>query len=446
MINRVFISQELGTDGPPGLDFLDDTIRKRYTTMGLHTFRIFGLFNSSHITTADPENIQALLATKFHDFDMGPARKNTFFDLLGLGIFTAEGEAWSHFRHQLRPQFSRDQVSDLDAADRHLQVLFKALPEENPVGWIESIDLKPLIYRFVMDVSTEFLFGESVNSQTTALHSEDSGNTKDLQKDLDFAAAMNYAQEYLSFRIRLNVLRYFPTSERFKQSCKTVKEFADRFVRIALDPDRKPAPVLPGQKPRFVFLNELVAETRDPVELRDQVLHILLAGRDTTSSLLCWTILLLSRHPAEFQRLREIIVSQFGSEKAPTAELTFESLKACKPLTHVLYETLRLYPLLPVNGRQALKDTFLPTGGGPDRKQPIAVKKGEQVGYPSYVMHRRKDIWGPDADDFVPARWEGRKLGWEFIGFSGGPRVCLGRKYFEKWVRVVLTDCRTVCT
>jgi cytochrome P450 len=399
--------------------------------MGTYTFRIFGLFNQSLVTTSDPENVQALLATKFHDFDMGSARKDGFFDLLGMGIFTADGEAWSHFRHQLRPQFSRDQVSDLEAADRHLQILFKALPEENGLGWIEATDLKPLIYRFVMDVSTEFLFGESVNSQTTALHSEDSGNTKDLQKELDFTAAMNYAQEYISWRIRLRMLQYLPPSKKFKQSCKIVKEFADRFVRIALDPDRKSAPVLPGQKPRFVLLNELVAETRDPVELRDQVLHILLAGRDTTSSLLCWTILLLSRHPAEFRRLREVIISHFGTEKAPTAELTFESLKSCKPLTHVLYETLRLYPLLPVNGRQAVKDTFLPVGGGPDRKQPIAIKKGEQVGYSAYVMQRRKDIWGPDADDFVPARWEGRKLGWEFIGFSGGPRVCLGRKYFE---------------
>jgi cytochrome P450 len=397
--------------------------------MGTNTFRIFGLFNQSLVTTSDPENIQALLATKFHDFDMGPARKDSFYDLLGMGIFTAEGEAWSHFRHQLRPQFSRDQVSDLEAADRHLQILFKALPEETGLGWIEATDLKPLIYRLVMDVSTEFLFGESVNSQTTALHSEDSGNTKDLQKELDFTAAMNYAQEHISWRIRLRFLKFVPSSKKFKESCKIVKKFADRFVRIALDPGRKPAHVLPGEKPKFVLLNELVAETRDPIELRDQVLHILLAGRDTTSSLLCWTILLLSRHPVEFQRLRDVIISQFGTEKASTAELTFESLKTCKPLTHVLYETLRLYPLLPVNGRQALKDTFLPVGGGPDRKQPIAIMKGEQVGYSAYVMHRRHDIWGPDADEFVPARWEGRKLGWEFIGFSGGPRVCLGRKY-----------------
>lgn len=351
--------------------------------------------------------------------------------MLGNGIFTAEGEAWAHFRHQLRPQFTRDQVSDLEAADRHLQVLFKALPEENGLGWIERADLLPLIYRFTMDVSTEFLFGESVNSQSTALYARDSGNRRDVQEELDFAEAMNYAQEHLAWRTRLRALRYLP-SKKFQKACKTVKDFADRFVRIALDPDYKQPPVLLGQKPKYILLNELVAETRDPIELRDQVLQILLAGRDTISSLLCWTILLLSRHPTEFHHLREAIVSQFGTETAPAAELTFESLKACKELKNVLFETLRLYPLVPINGRQALKDTFLPTGGGPDHKQPIAIRKGEQVGYSAYVMQRRKDIWGEDADEFKPVRWEGRKLGWEFIAFSGGPRICLGRKCSSK--------------
>lgn len=57
-----------------------------------------------------------------------------------------------------------------------------------------------------------------------------------------------------------------------------------------------------------------------------------------------------------------------------------------------------------------------------------AVKKGWMVGYPVYVMQRRKDIWGEDALEFNPDRWEGRKSGWEFLPFNGGPRICLGRK------------------
>lgn len=44
-------------------------------------------------------------------------------------------------------------------------------------------------------------------------------------------------------------------------------------------------------------------------------------------------------------------------------------------------------------------------------------------------MFRRSDIWGPDAEEFRPSRWEGRKLGSEFMPFSTGPRVYLGRKF-----------------
>lgn len=394
--------------------------------MKCNTYRIHNVFNSSLVTTADPENIQAILATKFQDYDLGPSRRDNFYQMIGNGIFTAEGEAWAHHRKQLKPQFTRDQVSDLEAAARHLDILFKVLPEENASGWVEQVDLLPLIYNFTMDVSTEFLFGQSCDSQSTSLHALDSSNTTAEQENKDFAEAMKYAQDYIAWRIRLRGLYWTQNSKKFQWACNTVKAFADKFVQIALNPQyKKPA----SAEGKFVLLDALLEETRDPIELRDQILHILLAGRDTTSALMCWAILLLSRSPSDFNDLRTAVLAQFGTELNPKAELTFESLKACKPVTHVLYEAMRLYPLHPVNGRLALKDTILPVGGGPDLKQPVYVKKGEMVGWCTYVLHRRADIWGEDATEFRPSRWEGRKLGWEFIPFSGGPRVCLGREF-----------------
>jgi cytochrome P450 len=283
------------------------------------------------------------------------------------------------------------------------------------------VDLMPLLYRFTMDVSTEFLFGSSVNSQTMALHSLESGNPTEAREEADFAWAMNFAQDFIAGRMRLGPLFWLKTSADFKRACAIVKAFTGRFVALALDPTYKKPASFEG---KFVLLDALVAETRDAVELRDQIVQILLAGRDTTSALLCWTILLLARNPEVYASLRESVISHFGHGEQPT----FTSLKACKSLTHVLYETLRLYPIVPLNSRTAVRDTVLPTGGGPDFNQPITVRKGESVGYSAYVLHRRHDIWGKDADEFRPERWEGRKLGWEMIPFSGGARVCIGRK------------------
>lgn len=93
---------------------------------------------------------------------------------------------------------------------------------------------------------------------------------------------------------------------------------------------------------------------------------------------------------------------------------------------------LRLYPSVPVNSRTALCTTTLPRGGGEDGLSPILIRRGMAVGYCPYLMHRRTDLYGEDAHLFRPERWEDgleRRVGWGYVPFNGGPRVCLGRKY-----------------
>jgi cytochrome P450 len=115
-----------------------------------------------------------------------------------------------------------------------------------------------------------------------------------------------------------------------------------------------------------------------------------------------------------YRKLRDIIIDQFGTYDKPT-EITFGKIKSCQYLQHCNNEALRLYPVVPLNGRFANKDTVLPRGGGMDGKSPIFIPKNTAVDYSVHVMHHRKDIWGPDAEDFNPERWNGRRVGWEFL-------------------------------
>lgn len=96
---------------------------------------------------------------------------------------------------------------------------------------------------------------------------------------------------------------------------------------------------------------------------------------------------------------------------------------------------LRLYPSVPINLRAAAHTTALPRGGGPDGQSPVLVRKGGGVGLATYHMHMRKDLYGDDAREFRPERWENGSLqediGWGYLPFSGGPRSCLGRK--QSW-------------
>lgn len=93
--------------------------------------------------TCDPKNIQAMLALQFHDFGLGQTRRNNFFPLLGSGIFTSDGKTWEHSRAMLRPQFARDQISDLDLEERHVRNMMQALPVKQG-GWTDEVDCKAL--------------------------------------------------------------------------------------------------------------------------------------------------------------------------------------------------------------------------------------------------------------------------------------------------------------
>ena len=333
----------------------------------------------------------------------------------------------------MRPQFSREQVSDLDLEERHVQNMMRAIQVQTD-GWTSPIDLQPLFFRLTLDSATEFLFGESVDSQITELaNSSDQISSDGSQgKENEFASAFDVAQKYLASRARLGEKYWLNNTKDFKLNCKATHDFVDYFVKLALNKELKEKELEKGNigsKDRYVFLDALVAETRDPIELRSQLLNILLAGRDTTASLLGWLFFALARQPHLYTKLRTAVLDDFGTYSSPT-EISFSKLKNCQYLQFCMNEALRLYPVVPLNSRRAAKDTTLPLGGGPDGLSKVYVRKGEQIDYSVHVLHRRKDLWGPDAEEYKPERWAGRKPGWEYLPFNGGPRICIGRKSF----------------
>lgn len=282
-------------------------------------------------------------------------------------------------------------------------------------GWTDIIDILPLFFRLTVDSSTEFLFGESVGSQLAALPSYTGA---DKYKHVEFVKAFDNSQDCIIKAFRLNEFYSFGLTKEYTDYCKTVHEWIDHFVQKALALDKKKK-LESGEKDRYVFLEELAAATKDPIEIRDQLLSILLAGRDTTAGLLSFLFVELSRHEDVFQRLRNTILKEFGTDKS---QLTFASLKACQYLQWCLQETLRLYPSVPFNSRRSVKDTTLPRGGGPRGEDPLFCPKGTEVNYSVYAMHRTPEFWGSDCNEFRPDRWEDRKPGFEFLPFNGGPR------------------------
>ncbi|KAE8154168.1 cytochrome P450 [Aspergillus avenaceus] len=384
----------------------------------ISTFRVHQV-GRRNIFTVDPKNIQAMLATQFNDFSLGDMRRNVARPVLRGGIFTSDGEAWSHSRSLLRPQFTRMQMSNLDVEERHVQNAFRAMPTVDN-RWTSGVDIQKIFFRLTIDSATEFLFGKSCDSQLAALDH----NSEIMSDNFDRCTW------YLAARLRFERLYWVMDNHEFRQSVGIVHQFVDRYVQEALERaqhEKKPRDIETPSS-QYIFLDALAEETKDPIELRDESLSVLLAGRDTTAALLSWTVLLLARHPDIFTRLRNTVLEQFGTYNNPQ-NLSFASLKSCQYLQHFINETLRLYPVIPFNRRCAIRDTTLPRGGGPDGMSPVYLQKGQPVLFSPYVLHRRKDIWGSDADKFDPDRWASKRVTWEFVPFSGGPRTCIGQQF-----------------
>lgn len=200
------------------------------------------------------------------------------------------------------------------------------------------------------------------------------------------------------------LLDYIP-NRKWKKSREAVWDFADKIIHDAIE-SQKSRDLEKQNGGRYVFLHEMLKFTSDPYILRSETLNVLLAGRDTTASLLSNTWHYLARRPDIWSKLKAEVDNLHGNKP------TYEQIKDMKYLRWVLNESLRLMPVVPSNVRVATEDVVLPLGGGDDGKSPLLVQKGWAVQYTPYSMHRRPDIYGPDCQDFKPERWQYLRPGW----------------------------------
>ncbi|KAL8753833.1 MAG: hypothetical protein Q9199_004770 [Rusavskia elegans] len=383
--------------------------RERFLRHGYTIQLEFGFTNI--IFTTEPENLKAMLATKFKDWNLPDRRKAAFEPLLGRGIFTSDGGAWQHSRELLRPNFVRNQVADLAAFENHLKHLIQAIPRDG-----STVDLRELFYRLTIDSATEFLFGESTNCLAPGASAQAN----------EFADAFDRSQEAAANATRgLPIVAKLFSRSSIGKDIKYAHDFVDHYVKLGLEWQKKQdiEKSVSKNSERYIFLYELVKTVQDPIRIRSEVLNVLLAGRDTTAGLLTNVWFILAKRSDVWAKLRREVDALDGEQP------TFEQIKNMKYLKYVTNETLRLYPVVPTNTRMSITDTVLPCGGGPDGRSPLFIPAKTTVGWNLYAMHRREDLFGKDAEDFKPERWETLRPGWEYLPFNGGPRICIGQQY-----------------
>lgn len=363
------------------------------------------------IFTADPENIKAILATQFTDYGKGEPFHREWQDFLGDSIFVTDLDKWHSSRQLIRPQFIKDRVSDLEVFEEHVQILMQQISKASTTYGGE-LDVSDLFFRYTLDASTHFLLGKSVGSLELP--------------EQEFAEAFGEVQRVQNIIARAGPLNPLVPRKTFFKGIKVIDEFVNPYIDRTLRLSPEELSTKTKTEEGYTFLHALAGFTRDRKVLRDQLVAVLLAGRDTTASTLSWTFYELARHPEVVQKLRAEILETVGLERAPT----YDDLKNMKYLQNTMSETLRLYPVVPFNVRLALKDTTLPRGGGPDGLSPVGILKDTPIGYSTLVMQRRADLTPDNTLVFSPERWETwQPKPWNYIPFNGGPRICIGQQF-----------------
>ncbi|KPM38708.1 hypothetical protein AK830_g7851 [Neonectria ditissima] len=381
------------------------------TGAGVHTLT-YTTLGSTTYWTVDADNIKAVLSSSFRDWGLPRARVDAFAACWGGGIFGADGAEWEHSRAMLRPSFNRRQGQDTEMLERHVQNLLARITHG------QTVDLAELFPLLTMDIATDLLFGESAGCLDPAKSAQ----------GMEFTAAFNYVMQKMSVQVSFPLLAKVP-DRRLKSCVNCINTFTDAFVTRALSfrDNMSKAKVSGDHEGRYgkkcVFLDELAKGDYSPRRLRAELLSVMVAGRDTTASLLSIIWWHLARRPDIVEKLREEISPLKSRPPSPN------ELKSMTYLRDVINEVLRLYPINPINSRVAIRDTTLPRGGGKDGLSPVFIAKGQRLIFSSSALHRRKDIYGQDAMQLRPERWETvRPSTWEYIPFGGGPRVCIGQQ------------------
>ncbi|KAL8154178.1 hypothetical protein V2J09_011938 [Rumex salicifolius] len=366
------------------------------------------------VVTANPENVEYVLKGNFPNYPKGKPFTDLIGDLLGCGIFNADGELWASQRKLASHEFSTRSLREFVVSVLEEEVRGRLVPLlEKAARDRTVVDLQDVLKRFTYDTICIVSLGTDPDCLDL------SRPPPPLLTSFETAAAIcarrAAAPFYAWWRLKraLNV-----GSERLLRSAVSV-------VHSSIDTiiaDKRSDPSAGSD-----LLSRLLAAGNDDEMVRDMLVSFIMAGRDTTAAALTWLFWLLTQNRGVEAELRDQT-----TRLDETMPLDYESLKEMKFAHACLNEAMRLYPPVSWDSKHAEVDDVLPDG--------TSVPAGTRVTYFPYGMGRMENLWGKDRFEFRPDRWfsesesdnEDRVLKsvspFVYPVFQAGPRVCLGKE------------------
>jgi cytochrome P450 len=364
----------------------------------LHSRVVFMLGPEANhfVTVAHPEN--------FH------WRESSFGDLiplLGDGLLTVDEDYHDRARAIMMPAFHREQIL---AATEAMTIEAEQAIAALPVG--EVVDIYGWMRNLAMRIAMRALLG---------LDPDEAG------KGAAAAEHFERALGYYGIDFGLRLLRGPGSPWRKLVSSREVLDeiVFGEIARRRAHPDPNRSDILS----LLVGARGAGGEEFTDTEIRDQVMTLMFAGHDTSTSTLTFMLHELARHPEVTRRLHAEQDEVLGGE-SPTA-LQLE--KEMPYLDMVLDEVLRLYPPAWIGPRRAVREYEF---GG------YTVPKDAYVNYCSWASHRLSEVF-PQPEAFIPERFTRERKAalprGAYVPFGGGSRICIGKRFGQTEVKLVAT-------
>ncbi|CAG8734524.1 10988_t:CDS:2, partial [Acaulospora colombiana] len=323
------------------------------------------------VFTCDPEIVKDILTNDFSNYIKGTSMTDALRSVLGSGVFNTNGDLWRFHRSMSRPFFTRDRLRDIIPvfvrhADRALDLVTKRNGKSGNGGMegLATIDVQDLASRLTLDATTEFLFGSCVNSLEEELPRPWNDTEAPLPSSCTTSpSSLSVEKDTTSPSSTLGSCKLSKGLEKSSPPTPKRSNSQESILPIASSPATSQAdPKTPAFPSAFTSALQTLASHHQLIQ--DELINILIAGRDTTASCMTFATYLLSQHPAVLRRLSEEVsnVLETSPSSSPidehpatttphpsTRTPSLDDLRKMPFLRAVINETLRLFPSVPLN-------------------------------------------------------------------------------------------------
>jgi cytochrome P450 len=346
-----------------------------------------------------PDAAQHVLAGSWTNY----RKDNVFYSEIrgafGDGLLTSQDDDWLRQKRFLQPLFTHRRVAGYATAmSEQVDRLAGRWRQRHP----GTLDLHDEMTRLTLRIVCSILFGQDVRRALPVVQGA-------------FGPLGEAVLRRGMAPVRPPVSWPTPVNRRLARARRALHGVCDEIIA------NRRAGHSPAGRDDMV---QLLLDARDngsalsDAEIRDQVLVFLLAGHETTSTALTFTLHLLGRDP-DVQRLVREEVAVVVGDRTPTAR----DVPALAQTTMALKEAMRLYPSAPLIGRLAVSDDEV---GG------YRIPAGSNVVVAPWVIHRHPGFWDAperfDPERFTPEREKARHR-YAWCPFGGGPRGCIGQHF-----------------